>query len=369
MLADRKKGGLGIGSLADLNKALLAKWYWRYCKEKSALWRNIIDSIHGKNSWCENENNIKSGHSWKRIVKQWNQLKDIDLDPRKCIRRKVENGQNTKFWSDRWISEDILSVKFPRLYCMEINKNVTVAERLSGNGGFWEWRGTVRQGRTNEEFNHLKDLIQNVVITNKEDLWVCEGGPKNSFTVAWMRQQVAEKSQEKIGEHRRNRWLPKKIEIFMWRFQLNRLAVKDNLARMRVGGVDLQCVFCSHAVETENHIFNECTYAKEVWEKVHEWWGRSMSNILNLEDIPHRLATPSDSKNIKKVLHLVGAAVIRSIWMARNKITFKNQIDKVEEVVHEIQKESMLWLESRSRNVISHRNLWVASPMLALSSL
>ncbi|XP_026396984.1 uncharacterized protein LOC113291698 [Papaver somniferum] len=38
----KENGGLGIRNLRLVNKALLAKWHWRYAREKQALWRRIV---------------------------------------------------------------------------------------------------------------------------------------------------------------------------------------------------------------------------------------------------------------------------------------------------------------------------------------
>ena len=35
--SDRKMGGLGIKSLAILNKAMLCKWIWRFANERDSL--------------------------------------------------------------------------------------------------------------------------------------------------------------------------------------------------------------------------------------------------------------------------------------------------------------------------------------------
>lgn len=47
MLADKLKGGLGIGSLEAFNFALFQKWRWRYVNENGALWVNVINEVHG----------------------------------------------------------------------------------------------------------------------------------------------------------------------------------------------------------------------------------------------------------------------------------------------------------------------------------
>lgn len=38
----KKNGELGIRNLRLVNKSLLAKWQWRYARDKHALWRKII---------------------------------------------------------------------------------------------------------------------------------------------------------------------------------------------------------------------------------------------------------------------------------------------------------------------------------------
>ncbi|MFS7900382.1 hypothetical protein Hanom_Chr00s109717g01807231 [Helianthus anomalus] len=43
----KHKGGLGLNKLEDNNNALLLKWLCRYRVERGALWRKVVDSVHG----------------------------------------------------------------------------------------------------------------------------------------------------------------------------------------------------------------------------------------------------------------------------------------------------------------------------------
>ncbi|KAL4558591.1 hypothetical protein LXL04_036792 [Taraxacum kok-saghyz] len=45
-LAEKDRGGLGIGSLKALNLALIVKWIWRMNRETKAMWRRVIAGIH-----------------------------------------------------------------------------------------------------------------------------------------------------------------------------------------------------------------------------------------------------------------------------------------------------------------------------------
>ena len=42
------KGGLGIKSLANLNKALLCIWIWHFLIKKDALWNEVIRVKYGE---------------------------------------------------------------------------------------------------------------------------------------------------------------------------------------------------------------------------------------------------------------------------------------------------------------------------------
>ena len=41
MCLDKKFGGLGVKNMGDLNKALLAKWSWRFATEREVMWNDV----------------------------------------------------------------------------------------------------------------------------------------------------------------------------------------------------------------------------------------------------------------------------------------------------------------------------------------
>lgn len=47
ILADKKDGSLGVGSIKAKKLSLLGNWRWRFLNEKYALWRKVISKIHG----------------------------------------------------------------------------------------------------------------------------------------------------------------------------------------------------------------------------------------------------------------------------------------------------------------------------------
>ena len=65
-------GGLEIGSFRQKNIALLTKWFWRFSKEETSLWRRLIVAIYDleENGWSTKDpNRGKSYRLWAGIFK------------------------------------------------------------------------------------------------------------------------------------------------------------------------------------------------------------------------------------------------------------------------------------------------------------
>lgn len=42
----KREGGLGFGSIAEMNRTLLNKWTYMCCDEVGTFWRRVICEIH-----------------------------------------------------------------------------------------------------------------------------------------------------------------------------------------------------------------------------------------------------------------------------------------------------------------------------------
>lgn len=107
----KKKGGLGIRNLRLINKSLLAKWFGRYCKEKTALWRRIICA---KTRAEENSlfplqvGDIMGKSMWFDILKS----NDVFYN---SVTVQVKYGRSIRFWHDWWHEKKSFKEKYPRL--------------------------------------------------------------------------------------------------------------------------------------------------------------------------------------------------------------------------------------------------------------
>ena len=67
---DKSKRGLGVQSLAMLNKALLGNWMWRFANKREAFWNQVIRGKYREDQggWLSRE--VREGHGvrlWKAI--------------------------------------------------------------------------------------------------------------------------------------------------------------------------------------------------------------------------------------------------------------------------------------------------------------
>ena len=71
---DKQKGGIGIKSYSNMNKALLNKWSWRFTNDRKSLWRRVISCKFGESSGGWHTGDLRGDYGtslWKEIRKEW----------------------------------------------------------------------------------------------------------------------------------------------------------------------------------------------------------------------------------------------------------------------------------------------------------
>ncbi|KAJ9566561.1 hypothetical protein OSB04_002527 [Centaurea solstitialis] len=116
VLSEKSKGGLGIGSIKGQNVALLAKWWWRFKKERNALWRKVICSLHGINGGLDQLNSVgKFAGLWRNIIKVQRDYEKVNLPLSSWF--QITPEPNSNFPSVTWAlnNEGVFSVSSARI--------------------------------------------------------------------------------------------------------------------------------------------------------------------------------------------------------------------------------------------------------------
>jgi len=109
-----------VKDLWKMNISLMCKWWWKL-ERSLGLWQEIVRKKYVKNGCL---------HSLKKKPTNspvWNQLlciKDIYIAGRKML---VGHGDSTSFWKDSWICDTSLKDKFPQLFEICNETEVSVA--------------------------------------------------------------------------------------------------------------------------------------------------------------------------------------------------------------------------------------------------
>ncbi|XP_071740495.1 uncharacterized protein [Rutidosis leptorrhynchoides] len=143
---------------------------------------------------------------------------------------KYGNGSHSLFWHDPWIFDISLATRFPRLYSLDQNRTSSVASRFSNGSWLWFWRRPPRGGVEDSEFTELCEALHSVSLSAVSDHWTWDNPPDNTFTVAQARRLI--ENSNSVSTSTFSMWcktVPIKINIFIWRLNLDLLPTIPNL--------------------------------------------------------------------------------------------------------------------------------------------
>ena len=329
----KEEGGLGDRRVGAFNLALLGKWCWRMLVDKEGLWYRVLKSRYGEvgrrlkeggrcgSSWWRTLYHIRSGVG--EGVGRWFE---------ENTRRVVGDAHNTLFWFDNWVVERPLSLKFPRLFHLPVNKDCSVEEMTNlgweVGGRAWVWRRRLLAW----EEDSVKDctlLLHNVVLQdNVSDTWrwlvdlVHGHSVRETYRFLTSGEQVDRTLVDDVW----HRYIQTKVSLFVWSLLRNRLPTKDNLIRRRViQAPDTACAYGCSELETTNHLFLECEIPNMVWLHVRKWIGLHMVYPCQLREHYTQFSLmagmPCRSLYVFKVIWF---ACVWLIWKDRNDQVFKN---------------------------------------------
>ncbi|KAJ0853546.1 putative RNA-directed DNA polymerase [Helianthus annuus] len=356
VVAPKNKGGLGIGSLASTNKALMIKWCVRYKNELSSLWARVITAIHG-GPRCQSSIPLKNsiGGVWKSIVKMGrsNEIQPIMVREKMVV--DLGSGDKTCFWLDPWAGGRPLCELFPNLFQLESNKRCSVSDRYNIIQGRAEWFWGSSNVLPNEELkNEWADClvrIKNIIISDRSDGWLWKlGERKVDFQVSIVRAELDDINL--INETKVLNWLhwlPKKVNCFLWRVVLDRIATKEALQIRRLHLNSSNCVLCNESLESVSHLLITCDMAQQTWILIFQWMKIPLPRyILSVVQLLEFIGSYKGGKKLNRAVYTVAAATCWNIWLMRNAVIFKSKPPDIAKLISDIKAISYTWIKNRA---------------------
>ncbi|GKA48309.1 RNA-directed DNA polymerase, eukaryota [Tanacetum coccineum] len=350
VLASKKFGGLGVSSFFALNRALLFKWVWRYLSHDNSLWSRIISALHGLNGHVLS---AAFNSTWSSIITEVNSLKVKGVDLISHCKIRVGKGTGTSFWKDLWIGDNLLKLSFPRLFALEENKDISVADKMNTSISS-SFRRHVRGGVESQQLDQLSLLLDTVILSNMDDRWFWDLNGDGVFQVKDVRSMLDEAFLPKMEVP--TRWIksiPIKVNVFAWKLYLDRLPTRSNLSRRNVSLPSLACPLCDHVLEDSSHLFFGCSVAKDIQKLICRWWNLDVHPYESYEDWLSWFKSIRLGSKTKEVLEGVFYVSWWSLWNFRNQFLFASPIPRKDAIFDNIVLRSFYWCVARCNRTLN----------------
>ena len=105
----KDQGGLGVHNLEIQNQCLLSKWLFKLINEQS-VWQDLLKRKYlGTKSITQVERKQGDSYFWSGLMK----VKNYFLNMGSWF---INNGEQVRFWEDKWLGNSSLKDKYPSLY-------------------------------------------------------------------------------------------------------------------------------------------------------------------------------------------------------------------------------------------------------------
>nr|GEV58241.1 RNA-directed DNA polymerase, eukaryota [Tanacetum cinerariifolium] len=176
-------------------------------------------------------------------------------------------------WKAKTLSiggESNLHDTFPRMFALETDKQSTVAAKIAQVDG--SFRRLVWGGLEQDQFNKLISFIDSVSLSSSQDKWVCNASGDGSFRVKDIRNLIDDLILPSWFEHTRwVKFIPIKINIFVWRARRDCLPTRSNLVQRGVFMDSNACSICGAYEEDIHRILFQCDLAQAVLRRICRW--------------------------------------------------------------------------------------------------
>ena len=130
---------------------------WRYLREGSALWHQVILSIYRShsNGWDANTI-VRWSHRcpWKVIAQVFQEFSEF-------IRFVVRDGERIRFWEDLWWRDQPLGSQYPRLLRVVTDKNILISSILRSTRPL-SWNFNFCRNLSNSEIEDLEGFMRSM---------------------------------------------------------------------------------------------------------------------------------------------------------------------------------------------------------------
>jgi hypothetical protein len=261
------------------------------------------------------------------------------------------NGEKAIFWTSHWLQGEAPASLYPALFRHSRRKNRTVKEAITCD----KWVSDVDHNMTVqliEEYLSLWVRIQDVALLPQQEdkiLWLHTADGKYTASSAYRIQFVGMiKSMAST-----NTWktkAPPRCRFFTWLMLQNRLWTAARLL-IREWPNNYFCPLCMRNLETNTHLFKECGYSLQIWEKVGTWLaedGLQPASWEHTHDLSQWFVNVGNGgqRSKREGLRSMVMLINWELWKERNNHIFNDAAKSTDQLFHAIQDEARMWIRA-----------------------
>ncbi|GJR40777.1 RNA-directed DNA polymerase, eukaryota [Tanacetum coccineum] len=168
----------------------------------------------------------------------------------------MRNGANTLFWEDAWRGGIAFKSLYPKLYALELSKNIDVASKMTHCNLGYSFRRDPRGGVEQAQFDLMLEKVEGTLLADMRDRWVWSLEGSGEFSVASVRKLIDDNMLPEVAS--KTRWIkamPIKVNVHAWKVKLDCLPTRINISRRGMDIESILCPMCGEAAESSRHIF------------------------------------------------------------------------------------------------------------------
>ncbi|GJR56314.1 RNA-directed DNA polymerase, eukaryota [Tanacetum coccineum] len=281
----------------------------------------------------------------RAFLLNWKFFEDSGFDFSSHCKKRIGDGSCTSFWYDIWLADAPLCVQFPRLFALELDKEIVVANKMGASSVSASFRRDVRDGAQRQQWDDLSSILHSVVLSSSKDRWTCDLSGDGEFKVKVIRNFIDDLFLPSSDV--KTRWvkfIPIKVNVFSWRARRDRLPTRVNLSRRGVLLDFHLCPLCNAAMEDVQHVFFRRDVARVVLRKICRWWDLNWQEICSFSDWDAWFLSFRLSSRLKSILEGVFYVAWWRIWRLRNQLVFDASPPNRSTIFDDIVSWSFLWL-------------------------
>ncbi|KAF5191100.1 RNA-directed DNA polymerase (reverse transcriptase)-related family protein, partial [Thalictrum thalictroides] len=338
----KDKGGLGITDLKLWNEAAYLGLVFKVVSKESSIWVDWVWAQHlrTKKFWTMD---IPQDCSWV-----WRSILHARVQAAVFIKYILTNGATTSLWHDLWCSLSPLwkHSEARRIWGSSFHTDATVAELITHH----QWNDRV----LNLTNSSLKQAILKTEIFSNlpkdEVIWKLTSSGNFSTRSTY---RGLHTSGSRVRWHRLvwGKLVLPKHSFTCWQAFSHSLQTLDRLKQKHITD-STNCFLCPHNRENTKHLFFECPYSKQVWNKI-----KLLLSITTDERTSNwewrsifKLCVGQSTAN--EVLKAYVCAVVHNLWMERNYRKHNRGTTSPEALAYKILREMKLYLQTIIDNVL-----------------